>query len=107
MTSSPLPAHLAARLDFAIALARPCGALAVKEAAQLQISAKGAHDVLTPADLAVEQLIRAEVARTSGVVRVPQSGVVAVFNGATRTISVTVTGVQSDLGLLDAVQVEV
>jgi myo-inositol-1(or 4)-monophosphatase len=63
MTNSLLPAHLAARLNFAIALARQCGALAVKEAAQLQISAKGAHDVLTQADLAVEQLIRAEVAK--------------------------------------------
>jgi len=63
MTTTPLPAHLAARLDFAIRLARQCGELAVKEAAQLQISAKGAHDVLTQADLAVEQLIRAEVAQ--------------------------------------------
>ena len=63
MTTSQLPAHLAARLDFAIALARQCGDLAVREAAQLQISAKGAHDVLTQADLAVEQLIRVEVAQ--------------------------------------------
>ncbi len=63
MTTALLPAHLAARLDFAIALARQCGELALKEAAQLQISAKGAHDVLTQADLAVEQLIRVEVAR--------------------------------------------
>jgi myo-inositol-1(or 4)-monophosphatase len=63
MTTALFPTHLAARLDFAITLARQCGDLAVKEAAQLQISAKGAHDVLTQADLAVEQLIRAEVAK--------------------------------------------
>ena len=63
MTRSLLPTHLVTRLDFAIRLARQCGELALKEAAQLQISAKGAHDVLTQADLAVEQLIRAEVAQ--------------------------------------------
>ena len=63
MTTALFPTHLAARLDFAITLARQCGDLAVKEAAQLQISAKGAHDVLTQADLAVEQVIRTEVAR--------------------------------------------
>lgn len=63
MTTPHLPVHLANRLNFATALARQCGSLAVREAAQLQISAKGAHDVLTQADLAVEQLIRAEVAK--------------------------------------------
>ena len=62
MNLTLLPAHLAARLDFATRLARQCGELALQEATQLQISAKGAHDVLTQADLAVERLIRAEVA---------------------------------------------
>ena len=40
MNLTLLPAHLAARLDFAIRLARQCGELALKEATQLQISAK-------------------------------------------------------------------
>lgn len=57
-----LPAALAERLTLARALARRCGELALREAAALQISAKGAHDVLTQADLAVERLIRQEVA---------------------------------------------
>jgi hypothetical protein len=34
MTTALFPTHLAARLDFAITLARQCGDLAVKEAAQ-------------------------------------------------------------------------
>jgi myo-inositol-1(or 4)-monophosphatase len=59
---TPLPDHLARRLEFAITLARDCGALARREAAQLQVSSKGAHDVLTQADLAVEQLVRQQVA---------------------------------------------
>ena len=62
MNLTLLPAHLVARLEFATRLARQCGELALQEATQLQISAKGAHDVLTQADLAVERLIRAEVA---------------------------------------------
>jgi myo-inositol-1(or 4)-monophosphatase len=62
---------LAERLDFAHALARECGALALREAQQLQISSKGAHDVLTQADLAVEALIREQVAR-----QFPQDAVV-------------------------------
>lgn len=63
MDLTTLPEHLARRLGFAMTLARQCGTLARREAAQLQISSKGAHDVLTQADLAVEQLIRAEVER--------------------------------------------
>ena len=59
---TPLAEHLARRLDFAITLARECGALARREAVQLQISSKGAHDVLTQADLAVERLVRERVA---------------------------------------------
>jgi myo-inositol-1(or 4)-monophosphatase len=51
------------RLQFAQQLARECGALALREAQQLTISNKGAHDVLTQADLAVEQHIRAQVAQ--------------------------------------------
>lgn len=66
-------------------------------------STKPTPDVLRQ----VEALVRAEVARTSGVVRVPQAGVVATYLGSTRTISVTVDGVTTDLGLLDQVQVEV
>ncbi|MEY4757173.1 MAG: hypothetical protein RJA34_2071 [Pseudomonadota bacterium] len=57
--SSP---NLADRLRFAENLARVCGDLAIRESAQLAVSAKGAHDVLTQADLAVERHIRAEVA---------------------------------------------
>lgn len=53
---------LTARLQFAQALARDCGALALRESAQLKVSSKGVHDVLTQADLAVERLIRAAVA---------------------------------------------
>lgn len=50
------------RLQFAIALARECGELAIQESRNLKISSKGAHDVLTQADLAVERHIRAKVA---------------------------------------------
>ena len=72
MNLTLLPAHLAARLEFATRLARQCGELALQEATQLQISAKGAHDVLTQADLAVERLIRAEVALAFAGDLVPQ-----------------------------------
>lgn len=58
--------HLVRRLEFAITLARECGALARREAAQLQVSSKGAHDVLTQADLAVERLVRQRVADSFG-----------------------------------------
>lgn len=54
---------LAARLQFAETLARDCGELAVRESAQLSVSSKGAHDVLTQADLAVERHIREAVAK--------------------------------------------
>lgn len=59
---APHSSGLASRLEFARALARRCGELAMREAAGLQISSKGVHDVLTQADLAVEGLIRQEVA---------------------------------------------
>ena len=54
---------LHARLQFAQDLARQCGALALKESLALQVSAKGAHDVLTQTDLAVEAKIRDAVAQ--------------------------------------------
>ncbi len=60
--AAPLAAALAKRLAFAETLARACGALALREAAHLDVSSKGAHDVLTQADLAVERHIRDAVA---------------------------------------------
>ncbi len=50
------------RLQFAEKLARACGELAVREASHLKVSSKGVHDVLTQADLAVEEHIRKAVA---------------------------------------------
>jgi myo-inositol-1(or 4)-monophosphatase len=63
MNTSRLPAPLHTRLIFAERLARECGELAVRESTQLAVSAKGPHDVLTQADLAVERYIRDAVAR--------------------------------------------
>lgn len=54
---------LNARMAFAEKLARECGELAVRESAHLAVSSKGAHDVLTQADLAVERHIREAVAQ--------------------------------------------
>ncbi|HPH15271.1 MAG TPA: inositol monophosphatase family protein, partial [Burkholderiaceae bacterium] len=54
---------LTARMAFAEELARECGELAVRESAHLAVSSKGAHDVLTQADLAVERHIREAVAQ--------------------------------------------
>ena len=62
MNPSLTDSALNSRLIFAEKLARECGALAVHESAQLAISSKGAHDVLTQADLAVERHIREQVA---------------------------------------------
>jgi len=59
-TSTPDP--YLGRLQFAEQLARACGELALREARQLKVSSKGVHDVLTQADLAVEEHIRAAVA---------------------------------------------
>lgn len=53
--------HLSQRLLFATELAQQCGALAVAQSANLHVSDKGVHDVLTQADLVVEQFIRAQV----------------------------------------------
>ncbi len=64
MTPSANKSPYSDRLQFAERLARACGVLAIREAKQLSISSKGVHDVLTQADLAVEQYIRTEVART-------------------------------------------
>ena len=64
MHSSLSNPALAARFQFAKQLARACGELAINESKQLSVSAKGAHDVLTQADLAVEQHIREAVAKT-------------------------------------------
>lgn len=53
------------RLDFALALARDCGTLALdlrRDPARLSIQAKGQRDFVTAADLAVERLIRERVA---------------------------------------------
>jgi myo-inositol-1(or 4)-monophosphatase len=61
-TSGTPTASLAARLTFAEKLARECGALALRESENLNVSSKGPHDVLTQADLAVERLIRDAVA---------------------------------------------
>jgi myo-inositol-1(or 4)-monophosphatase len=58
MTTALLDPALAARLQFAQPLARRCGELAVDESKQLCVSSKGAHDVFTQADLAVERHIR-------------------------------------------------
>ncbi len=54
---------LPARFQFAEQLARSCGELAIHESQQLSVSSKGAHDVLTQADLAVERHIREAVAK--------------------------------------------
>jgi myo-inositol-1(or 4)-monophosphatase len=62
LSNPPGNATLLARLHFAEALARSCGELAIRESAQLSVSSKGAHDVLTQADIAVEQHIRQAVA---------------------------------------------
>ena len=63
MTSSLSTLELDARFKFAEQLARICGELAVNESKQLSVSSKGAHDVLTQADLAVERHIRDAVAK--------------------------------------------
>lgn len=63
MTSSLSTPELDARFKFAEQLARICGELAVNESKQLSVSSKGAHDVLTQADLAVERHIRDAVAK--------------------------------------------
>ncbi len=62
VSQRPSESDLLSRLQFAEALARTCGELAIRESAQLSISAKGVHDVLTQADLAVERHIRDAVA---------------------------------------------
>jgi myo-inositol-1(or 4)-monophosphatase len=63
MPTSAANASHSDRLRFAEQLARACGELAIRESRQLSVSAKGVHDVLTQADLAVEQYIRTEVAK--------------------------------------------
>ena len=63
MHSSRSKPALAARFQFAEQLARICGELAINESKHLSVSSKGAHDVLTQADLAVERHIREAVAK--------------------------------------------
>jgi hypothetical protein len=60
----------------------------------------------TPASVLrqVELLTRAEILACEGVTQVDQEGVVATFDRAAQEITITVSGVQTDLGLLDAVQ---
>lgn len=52
-------------------------------------------------------LVRAEAELTSGVVRIAQGGVTVAYDDATRKVTVTVEDIETDLGLLDVVQVEV
>lgn len=63
MKPNRLAEALNLRLAFAEELAQECGALALRESEQLCVSAKGPHDVLTQADLAVERHIRESVAK--------------------------------------------
>ncbi len=87
------PPDLQARLQFAQQLARDCGALALREAQHLSVSSKGAHDVLTQADLAVEQHIRAQVAQ-----HWPQDAVVGEELGGAASVDT-----QADFWLVDPI----
>lgn len=55
----------------------------------------------------IEALCRAEVVASRGVTGVDPAGVRATFNSATRAVTVTIDGVQTDVGLLDTVEVTV
>lgn len=55
----------------------------------------------------IEALSRGEVQAARGVVRVDPAGVRATFTSATKVITVTIDGVQTDVGLLDTVEVTV
>lgn len=81
------------RYAFAVQLARSCGALALREAAQLQVSSKGAHDVLTQADIAVERHIREQVA-----LAFPGDLVVGEEMGGDQAV-----GIDSDFWLVDPI----